>query len=196
MPYIDQQDTPGFIPGVSAHGKKNYRVLILGVGNVMMGDEGFGVRVARDLIQRFTFPADVEVVDGGTGGLALLPLIRATDNLLVIDAIDAGAEPGSIFLFNASELEEREKTKISLHDMGIIDVVNTACLLGSCPPTTIIGVQPGSMDEFGSGLSHIVNNRVERVVELVLEYLESHNLSPQVKGACSPISSRGSRTHA
>jgi hydrogenase maturation protease len=161
-----------------------------------MGDEGFGVRAARALIQRYMFPPGVEVVDGGTGGLALLPLIRTAENLLVIDAIDAGAEPGSIFFFDASELEEREKTKISLHDMGIMDVVNTACLLGSCPPTTIIGVQPGKMDEFGAGLSGAVSCRVERVLELVLEYLDEYSLRPQAKGVCSPITDHGNRTHA
>ena len=163
-----------------------FEVLVLGVGNVMMGDEGLGVQVARNLLQNFTFPPEVEVVDGGTGGLALLSYIRSARRVIVIDAIQAGAEPGSIFMFDSDQLEESNGVKTSVHDIGIIDVLNTAGLLDDRPPATIIGVQPGKMDEFGGGLSPKVGDKVDRVIQLVLDYLAEAGFSPRPKGACTP----------
>ncbi|GBE58426.1 hydrogenase 2 maturation protease [bacterium BMS3Abin01] len=187
MSSLNELDAPGAeAPGASMNNQSMFEVLVLGVGNVMMGDEGLGVQVARNLLQNFTFPPEVEVVDGGTGGLALLSYIRSARRVIVIDAIQAGAEPGSIFMFDSDQLEESNGVKTSVHDIGIIDVLNTAGLLDDRPPATIIGVQPGKMDEFGGGLSPKVGDKVDRVIQLVLDYLAEAGFSPRPKGACTP----------
>jgi len=186
MSSLNELDAPGTTPGASMD---NFmcEVLVLGVGNVMMGDEGIGVEVARNLLQNYIFPPEVDVVDGGTGGLALLSFIRSARQVLVIDAIEAAAEPGSIFIIPADRIQEKEGIRTSLHDMGIIDVLITADLLGSRPPATIIGVQPGKMDEFGGGLSREVGGKVDRVTQLVLEQLAEAGFPPRKKGCCSPL---------
>lgn len=180
----DDMLAPGTLPGARSTEFDN-EVLVLGVGNVMLGDEGLGVHIARHLLDTYIFPPGIEIIDGGTGGLALLPFIRSARRVIVVDAIETGAEPGSIFMFDAGEIEEIEKTRISLHDMGIMDVLNTAGILGDQPEATIIGVQPEKMDDFGAGMSEAVCASMTRVVELVLEQLRLEGLSPRPKGFCS-----------
>jgi len=182
MSSIDELDAPVPGPGASP-GIATCDLLVLGVGNVMMGDEGVGVKVARNLIKDYEFPPGVEVVDGGTGGLALLSFILHAREVLVIDAVEAGAEPGSIFIFPARSIQERKGIMTSLHDMGILDVLSTAGLLGGNPPATVIGVQPAKMDEFGGGLSPRVANKIPRVTELVLEHLEKAGHPARAKGS-------------
>ena len=184
MQTMDETDAPGAEPGASST-KFDTEVLVLGVGNVMLCDEGLGVHTARHLLDNYIFPPGVDVVDGGIGGLGLLSFIRSARRVIIIDAIETGSKPGSIFMFDAGEIEEVEKTRFSLHDMGIIDVLNTASLMGNEPESTIIGVQPEKMDEFGGDMSEAVCSSMIRVIELVMEQLQSENLSPHPKGICS-----------
>ncbi len=186
MSSLNELDAPGLRPGASSANRKN-DVLVLGVGNVMMGDEGLGVHVVRHLLERYIFPPGVEVVDGGTGGLALLPFIQSSRFVIIVDALDAEAEAGSIFMCDASRIEQETGVRTSLHDTGILDVINTAGLLGERPDAVIIGVQPLKMDEFGGGLTEPVAGSIERVCELVCEHLEERGLSPHPKGRCSAV---------
>lgn len=171
---------------VTGMSRKNTKVLVLGVGNVMMGDEGLGVHVVRRLMAEFIFPPAVEVVDGGTSGLALLPVIRRCQQALIVDAIEANAKPGSIFMFNAEEIDEPSTAKLTLHDISILEVLKTAALLGDRPPATIIGVQPGKMDEFGRGLSQAVKSKVPRVMEIVIKILAAEGLDARRQWIYSP----------
>lgn len=162
------------------------RLLVLGVGNDMMGDEGIGVLVARELNNRFTFPDGVKVVDGGVGGLSLMPMIRDADEVLIIDAVDARAKPGSIFMFNSEEIEVADSSeRLSIHDTGILDVIRTAALMNDRVDATIIGIQPKKMDEFGGGLSRPVEKNLGRVVEIVCDLLKSRGCPPAEKGSRS-----------
>lgn len=182
---MNELDAPGLRPGASSTNRIN-EVLVLGVGNIMMGDEGFGVHVARHLLDAYFFPPGVDVVDGGTGGLALLPLVQAVKLVLIIDVIEAGAEAGSIFMFDSRDIEEKQGTRTSLHDTGILDVIDTAGLVGERPEAIVIGVQPLKMDEFGAGLSPVVAASIERVTELVCEQLDARDMAPHPKGNRSP----------
>lgn len=160
-------------------------ILVLGVGNVMMGDEGVGVIATRKLLDEFRFPPGVEIVDGGTGGLSLVPLIRSADRAIIIDAVEAGSKPGSIFMFNSDEVDGHPDAKLTIHDMGILEVLKTASLKGDCPPATIIGVQPGKTDELGAGLSRKVQSSLARVTNIVLDLLVNAGLEPQPREARS-----------
>lgn len=178
-------ESPGHEPNPEMREERNIRVLVLGVGNDMMGDEGVGVRVARELNKSYAFPGEVEVVDGGVGGLALLPLIRSADEVVIIDAIDASARAGSIFMFNSEELDYAQEPKLSLHDTGIMEVLKTAALMNEELGATIIGVQPKKMDEFGAPLSKPVARNLDRVIEIVLDLLASKGLHAEPRGSCS-----------
>lgn len=179
---------PGHEPGEMVAPGEGIQVLVLGVGNDMMGDEGIGVRVARELNEKYTFPHGVRVVDGGVGGLTLLPLIRAADEVLIVDAVDARAKPGSIFMFNAGDIDTADfSERLSVHDTGILDVVHTAALMKDRLDATIIGVQPKKMDEFGGGLSRPVAKNLDRVVEIVCDLLRSRGYPPEAKGSRSLV---------
>lgn len=165
----------------------NIQMLILGVGNEKMGDEGVGVRIARELHNSFVFPDAVEVVDGGIDGLSLLPLIRTATEVVIIDSVDRSAKPGSIFMFNSEEMRLADARQLSSHDDGIIAAINAATELGEHFDAMVIGVQPKSNDRFGSGLSKPVTKNMNRVIEIILDLLAARGLSPEPKCACSLV---------
>ncbi len=110
------------------------RVLILGIGNVLWADEGFGVRAVEELARRWKFPDHVTLLDGGTQGLYLLPFLEEADVLLVFDAVDYGLEPGTIKVVEDDEVPRfMGAKKMSLHQTGFQDVIATAQLMDQCP---------------------------------------------------------------
>lgn len=165
----------------------NIQLLVVGVGNEMMGDEGVGVRVVRELIDSFVFPDTVAVVDGGLSGMSLLPMIRAAEEVVIIDAVEAAAKPGSIFMFNSEEVEIADPERLSVHDAGIREVIRNAALMGDALDATIIGVQPKKLDDFGGGISKPVAKNINRVIEIVLDLLASKGFTLEPKGACSLV---------
>ena len=104
-------------------------VTILGIGNVILRDEGFGVRVAEYLDKHYEFPDTVQIVDGGTLGIELTQYVTGTEKLLVIDSINGGAEPGTTFRFHNDDVMEHFQDKLSAHEVGIQDVLGMMELL-------------------------------------------------------------------
>jgi hydrogenase maturation protease len=123
-------------------------VLVLGIGNTLMGDEGVGVRVVRELASAADgLPEDARLMDGGTLGLDLLPFLEDARAVLFIDAMEAGATPGSVFVLRGAELEARLNGKLSAHQVGVGDLVAVARLRGTLPRhTSFVGVQPAEVD--------------------------------------------------
>jgi hydrogenase maturation protease len=136
-------------------------ILILGLGNPLLGDEGIGVRVIEEL-HHYELPDGVAVVEGGTGGLSLMSLMEGRQKVIVVDAADMGRPPGSVVRFTPEEV--RLKTGVgllSLHQVGLGEALALADALGVSPnELVIIGVQPFSM-----GVGERLSPRVERVVE-------------------------------
>ena len=123
------------------------RVLVLGIGNTVMSDDGVGVKVVQMLQQQYLFPANVELVDGGTLGLDLLPQLEGISHLIMVDAVETGAKPGTLVRLAGEELPIALETKISPHQMGLKDLLAVARLLGHAPgEMVLIGVQPGSIE--------------------------------------------------
>lgn len=129
-------------------------ILVLGIGNVLWADEGFGVRCVEALASAVALPEHVRLLDGGTQGLYLLPFLEEADALLVFDAIDYGLEPGTLKLVRDDEVPAfMGARKMSLHQTGFQDVIATAQLLGRCPhKLTLIGCQPVELEDYGGGL--------------------------------------------
>ena len=144
------------------------RVVVLGVGNLLLSDEGVGVHVANKLME-MDLPPEVDVVEGGTDGFRLMNVVTGASRLIVVDAIKGGGPPGSIYRFDIEDAPTYpDEYKTSVHQIGILEVVHLSELIGEAPETTIIGVEPKSL-EMGMELSPAVKAKVSRVIELVLE---------------------------
>ena len=146
-------------------------IVILGIGNLLLSDEGVGVHVANKLME-MDLPEGVSVVEGGTDGFRLLNIITEADRLIVIDSVMTGAAPGSIYKFNIEEVKNCPSGfKTSVHQIGILEVINMSGLIGKTPHTTVIGIEPQSL-EMGMELSPEINDKIPRIIEIVLDELK------------------------
>ena len=144
------------------------RVVVLGVGNLLLSDEGVGVHVANKLME-MDLPPEVDVVEGGTDGFRLMNVVTGAARLIVVDAVKGGGPPGSIYRFDIEDAPTYpDEYKTSVHQIGILEVVHLSELIGEAPETTIIGVEPKSL-EMGMELSPEVKAKLSRIIELVLE---------------------------
>ena len=134
-----------------------------------MGDEGVGVHVIRKL-QELELPPEVEPVDGGTAGIDLIPVLKGADRVIIVDAVRAGGEAGSIYRFGPEELE-KPLDHLSLHQLSLQEVLQAATLLGIQPGITIIGVEPKRI-ALGLELSKELEEALPRVIEAVQAELQ------------------------
>ncbi|MDD3653460.1 MAG: hydrogenase maturation protease [Desulfotomaculaceae bacterium] len=150
------------------------KTVIIGVGNLLLGDDGVGIH-AINLLQeeKAALGAAVEIIDGGTAGLDLLFWLEDTGAAIIIDCMDAGSAPGTIFRLPAEELFSASTGYItSLHEISLQEVLYTAKKLGKLPPAVVYGIQPGKID-FGEQLSPAVKAVLPRLVELIKQELRS-----------------------
>jgi hydrogenase maturation protease len=147
-------------------------VLVLGIGNVLLSDEGIGVEVVREL-DAVPLPGFVEIVDGGTSGADLIDVLAERKKIIIIDAMDAGAEPGDIAVFSPGETARPSRARLSLHDLGLVDTLRQTEFLGYGPDeTVIIGVQPESLAP-GTSISRAVRSAIPRVILRVWKEIRS-----------------------
>jgi hydrogenase maturation protease len=145
------------------------QILVLGVGNILLRDEGIGVRIVEKLQQDYTFSSNVRLLDGGTLGLKLLEPISETDTLIVVDAIVCGQPPGTIERLPLAVLRKRISIKNSLHQLDLLETLAHAEFLESLPETTIIGIEPEDTCTLSLELSDTIRARREDMVSAVLE---------------------------
>ena len=148
-------------------------VLLLGIGNVLWADEGFGVRVVEEIARRYRLGPNVRLLDGGTQGIYLVDHIRWAEVLVVFDAIDYGLPPGTLKLVEGEAVPRFMGTKkMSLHQTGFQEVLALAELLGDYPRhLLLIGVQPVELEDFGGSLRPEVKARIEPAIAAAREYL-------------------------
>jgi hydrogenase maturation protease len=163
------------------------RIVVLGIGNVLWADEGFGVRCVEALQARYRFAPHVELVDGGTQGLYLLPLVQGATRLLIFDAVDYGLEPGTLKIVEDDEVPRfMGAKKMSLHQTGFQEVLMLATLAGRYPPQVLlVGCQPEELDDYGGSLRPSVKAALERALPLALERLAAWGALP-VRRAAPP----------
>lgn len=148
------------------------KIMVMGVGNILLSDEGLGVRFLDEL-QKTALPENVELLEGGTAGLELVHLVQEVDYLIIVDAINAKAEPGALFRFQPGDLQViPEQFEVSFHQIGIIEVLAMAKVLGKAPQTLIFGVQPKSL-EWGMDISPEIEALFPRLVKFVLKEVDS-----------------------
>jgi hydrogenase maturation protease len=147
--------------------------LVLGIGNVLWADEGFGVRAVAELNARWQFPESVRFMDGGTQGLYLLPHVQSARRLLVFDAIDYQLEPGTLQVLRDGDIPSYLGVgKMSLHQSSFQEVLSLAMLSGQCPESAVlVGVQPKVLMDFGGSLSEPVRARLSEALQAGLAVL-------------------------
>ncbi|MGQ9921758.1 MAG: HyaD/HybD family hydrogenase maturation endopeptidase [Desulfobacca sp.] len=156
-------------------------ITVLGIGNILMQDEGVGVHVVRQLQEHYEMPG-VELVDGGTSGLDLLPFLENRERLLVVDAVDFGREPGYIGILRNEEIPALFGAKASLHHLGLMDVLAAAQLLDQAPQEVcLIGIQPQTL-ALGLELSAILQGKMADLVEAVIRQLEQWGIAVRRRG--------------
>jgi len=141
--------------------------LILGIGNILWADEGFGVRCVESMNARFDFDDDVRLMDGGTQGLFLLPWVCSVSRLLIFDAIDFGLTPGELRVIQNDDVPQyMGAKKVSMHQTGFQEVLMSAKLLRDSPQQlALIGVQPEELDDYGGSLRAGTRQRIPEAVE-------------------------------
>lgn len=159
------------------------RAIVLGIGNILLSDEGVGVRAVEALRRRFEFPADVEVIDGGTSTMELLDDLSQARLLIVVDAVKAGQPPASIAHMSGNDLPVFFRGKLSPHQTGLSDLLASLELLGEAPRETIIvGVEPAAWS-LGMALSDQVKAILPQVLDMVVADLRNHGIEPQPRKA-------------
>lgn len=153
------------------------KILVIGMGNVLMQDEGVGVRAVEELEQRYRIPAGVEVVDGGTTGMELFEPMRGAKSLIIADAVNTGDPHGSLVRIANAEIPAFFQTKLSNHQLGVSDLLALLALKGETPEqVTIIGMVPHSLEnrlgltpEAEAGLEGMVRMLVDELASLGIE---------------------------
>lgn len=150
------------------------RILVLGIGNILWADEGFGVRVVEALDRAHAFPETVTLLDGGTQGLYLLPYLEEADGVIIADAVDYGLAPGTLHILADEEVPKVLATrKVSLHQTGFQEILGLLALRGHVPERLVlVGVQPALLDDYGGGLTDVVAQKVAPAVDEVLRILK------------------------
>lgn len=154
------------------------RILVMGVGNPLMRDEGVGPRVVELLRSGYDFPDNVEVVDAGTMGFMILDVMRGFDRMIVVDAVKGTGHPaGTVFLLTPDEIAPNQVMH-SLHDTRLVDVLQAAELIDITPETIAVGVQIDAIEEWVLELSEPVEKAVPVAAAAVLEQLKERGVEP------------------
>ncbi len=159
------------------------RILVLGIGNILWADEGFGVRCVEALNAGWEFPPQVELMDGGTQGLYLLPYVQEADCLLVFDAVDYSDPPGTLREVVGDQVPRfMGVKKMSLHQTGFQEVLMAAELTGKLPAELVlIGVQPEELEDYGGSLRDVVKAQMPAALELAFSWLARWGAIPVVR---------------
>jgi len=156
------------------------RLLVLGIGNLLMGDEGVGVHAIRAL-EKERLPAGVETLDGGTGGFHLLSCLGEYPTIIVIDATLDGSEPGTVRIIKPRFLSDYPRS-LGAHDIGLRDLIESAALLGTLPEVHLITVSVADIHSATTELTPAVQRALVRVVQSVQRILCEGKFQPSDAG--------------
>jgi len=151
-------------------------ILVLGIGNLLLQDEGAGVRALEEFAGRYTVPGGVDLLDGGTSGIELLQHIQGKDCLILLDVVKSGTPPGTFIRLEGEEVPARLQTKISPHQLGLSDLLAAAQLIDRMPKRVVLlGVEPKSTGT-GLDMSGEVRDAIGRLAVMVAVELASLGL--------------------
>ncbi len=147
----------------------NSEVVVIGLGNILMEDEGIGVHAANYLEQNYSFKPEIEIVDGGTSGLDLLPFFGSDKSILLIDAVNFDMKPGTVGVLEDDAILAQLDPKISLHHLGLSDLISISELTGrKAKKMTLLGIQPESMENLDLEMTDTIKGVFDKVIENAL----------------------------
>ena len=148
------------------------QITVLGIGNILLTDEGFGVRVVEKLYDAYEFPDNVSLVDGGVLGINLLGVIAEAKHLIVVDAVKNKQPPGTLYRLEKDELPERILLKNSLHQTDFLETLTLCQAIDKVPETTVVlGVEPEDILTHSVDMTPTIAVRVDEMMDLVLREL-------------------------
>ena len=148
------------------------RIAVIGVGNILMGDEGVGVRAVEEL-GRLKLPEGVQLIDAGTAIHSLMGRLSEFDKLVIVDAVKGGGPPGTIYRLALDEIESDPSRILSLHDLGVLETLRIERLIGDVPEeVVIVGIEPERVEP-SLELSPVLRERLPELIRAVLEELEA-----------------------
>jgi len=151
--------------------------LILGVGNILLGDEGVGVRIAQALEKRPEILSHFDIVDGGTCGMELLDDMANREHIIIVDAVLANKAPGEIIVLHDEQVPTFFSRKISPHQLGICDVLSALKLTDEFPQNLcLIGIQPESL-EAGIGLTETIQKAMPKIFATLNQVIAEYGLN-------------------
>lgn len=165
-----------------------HAIVVMGIGNLLYGDEGLGVHLVAQLSQHWTFPPQVQIVDGGTQGHSLLTFVEEADKLLVLDAVDFGLEPGSVSIRKDADIPAYLSAhKVSPHQNSFSELLALAQLRGTLPQEIVlIGVHPASLS-MGKPLTPTVAQHIPAVLQLALNQLRAWGVRVTPNSHATPL---------
>ena len=169
-PRFGHVPNPGVLFGSAMVSQR--QITVLGVGNLLFTDEGLGIHVIERLRAEFVFPEHVSLVDGGTLGLSLLGVVSAADDLIIVDAIRKGGQPGTLYRMGGDDVPYRVRAKNSLHQVDLLETMTLCRVLDRFPEMIIIGVEPADIETMGIELTPIVASKVEPVIAMIVKELD------------------------
>jgi hydrogenase maturation protease len=158
-------------------------IMILGVGCILFSDEGFGVRVIEAIQERYEFPDNVLVVDGGVLGINLLGVISKPDHLIVVDAIRNKGKPGDLYRLDGEAIPERIRAKNSLHQVDFLEALTLCQALDKVPETVILGVEPEDIETLSTELTAATQSKVDPIIDKVLSEIKRLGASYRAKNS-------------
>ncbi|WP_136798936.1 MULTISPECIES: HyaD/HybD family hydrogenase maturation endopeptidase [Desulfosediminicola] len=153
--------------------QKRKNILVLGVGNILLHDEGIGVHVVRDLEEQYSFSKELTLLDGGTLGIRLLDAMGRADYMIVADTLCSGKAPGTITRLTGSELRGRVAAKNSQHQVSFLETIAYADFLGMLPETVMIGCEPKDLSAWGTELTEEVAAARPQMIARVIDEIRA-----------------------
>ncbi len=174
---LERQGTRPEAAGKSDNG----RVAILGLGNILLSDEGVGVHTINVIKERYVFFPAVDIIDGGTMGLDLLPIFQDSDRILIIDAVDLRKPVGFVAVIEGDDIPSVLNAKLSVHHIGLSDLLFTAKLTRAAPSEVcLIGIQPKSL-EAGLDMTEQIRVQLDNIISLAVKRLTAWGVDCSLK---------------
>jgi len=157
-------------------------IMVLGVGNILFTDEGLGIRAIEKLMDRYEFPENVSIQDGGVLGINLLGVISKADYLIVVDAIKNGETPGTLYRLEGDEIPKRILAKNSLHQVDLLEALTLCQVLDKVPETVILGIEPKDIKTTGIKLTAPIQKKIGSLINMILRELDGLGAKARLKG--------------
>ncbi len=153
---------------------ENPHIMVLGVGNILLSDEGVGIRVVEKLHAHYRFPDHVSIVDGGVLGINLLGVISQADHLIVVDAVrNPQGNPGDLYRIASQDIPQRIRAKNSLHQVDLLEALTLCQALDHVPETVIVGVEPRDIETMAVALTPEIEAKIDDLIAMVLDELKN-----------------------